>query len=186
MMTSRDTCARRGSIALIGLRGSGKTTVGRELAALLGGLCVDTDDLVVRHSGKSIDAIFEEEGEDGFRRRERDAVTRIITDPPAVISLGGGAVLDEENVRALRRVATLVWLTAPVEVLRQRIASDETSSESRPALTGLSGPEEVERLLRERSAFYERAADLVIDTSGNMPRAIARAVLTEIDRVGPS
>lgn len=180
-MTSRDTCVTRGSITLIGPRGSGKTTVGLELAALLGGRCVDTDELVVRHACKSIAVIFEEEGEAGFRRRERDAVSQIVTDPPAVITLGGGAVLDEENVIALRRVSTLVWLTAPVEVLWRRIASDETSSESRPALTRLSGPEEVERLLRERSAFYERAADLVIDTSADVPRAVAQAVLAELD-----
>ena len=73
-----------------------------------------------------------------------------------------------------------------MEVLRQRIASDETSSESRPALTVLSGPEEVERLLRERSPLYERAADVVVDSSSDKPRNIARTILSELEGLGLS
>lgn len=175
-MTKHGTAHGKPSIALIGLRGCGKSSVGRELADVLGGDCTDTDGLVVQRAGKSIAAIFEEEGEVGFRRREREIIEQVAADPPAVISVGGGAVLDEDNVRALRQVATLVWLTAPANVLHQRIASDYATGDLRPPLTEWTGPEEIERLLADRSTLYERAADLVIDTMEDTPRNIAQNI----------
>jgi shikimate kinase len=185
-MTDGGTESRRRTVALIGLRGSGKSTVGQALADLLGGQCIDTDDLVVQVAGKSIAAIFEEEGEDGFRRREREAVRQVLADPPAVISLGGGVVLDQENVQALRKVAKLVWLTARADVLKRRIAADATSGESRPDLTDRGGPDEIEVLWRERSVFYERAADLIVDTSVETPPDIARNILARLDQIDPA
>ncbi len=180
-MTKRSTAHKKPSIALIGLRGCGKSTVGRELADLLGGECIDTDELIVRHAGKSIAAIFKEEEEASFRQRERDAVRQIAADPPAVISVGGGAILDKDNVRTLKQVATLVWLTAPADVLWQRIASDQATAHSRPPMTGRTAPDEVEHLLAERSPCYERAADVVIDTTGGTLRDIARAIVAKLD-----
>lgn len=171
------------SIALIGLRGCGKSVVGRELADLLGGKCVDTDELIVEQAGKSIAAIFAEEGEAGFRCRERGVIRLVAADAPPVIAVGGGAVVDENNVRMLRQVATLVWLTAPPDVLWQRIGSDEASKGYRPSLTDRAGPEEVEHLLAERSPLYERAADLVIDTTQSTPRAVAEAIAAQLNRV---
>ncbi|UCC31193.1 MAG: shikimate kinase [Phycisphaerales bacterium] len=171
------------SIALIGLRGCGKSAVGRELADLLGGECVDTDELIVERAGKSIAAIFAEEGEAGFRCREREAIKHAVANAPSVIPVGGGAIVDENNVRMLRQVATLVWLTAPPDVLWQRIASDEASKRYRPSLTDRAGPEEVEHLLAERSPLYERAADLIIDTTQSTPRAVAEAIAAQLNRV---
>ena len=172
----RTTC-----IALIGMRGSGKSVVGRELAILLGGTCVDTDELVVAQAGKSIAAVFHDEGETGFRNREYEAIKKIVGTPPAVISVGGGAILDPRNIAALREVAKVVWLTATPDVLASRVSSDPTTPESRPRLTDQSQPEEIKKLLSIRSPFYERAADVVVDTVHQTPKQIAQTIL---DRIG--
>jgi len=167
-------------IALIGFRGSGKTTVGRELAALLGGKCIDTDDLVVDEAGRNIAEIFADEGETGFRRREAEAIRRIVASPPAVLSVGGGAVLDERNVAALRSVATIVWLAAPATVLGQRIAADPGTAASRPSLTGLCPGGEVERLLEDREPYYRHAAELIVDTTDATPVQVAREIVSRL------
>ncbi len=169
-------------VALIGLRGCGKSTVGRKLAELIGGDCVDTDDFIVQQAGKSISAIFHEEGEAGFRQREREAIAHVSANPPAVISVGGGAVLDEENVRVLKKAAVLVWLTAPAEVLWRRIASDQATADSRPPLTDRGAREELEHLLLERGPLYEQAADIVIDTQQSTPLEVARAIAATLKR----
>ena len=176
-MTTDGTQRLRATIALIGLRGCGKSTVGRQLAELLGGECVDTDEVLVRLAGKSVAAIFADEGEAGFRRREREVIAQIVAAPPKVVSVGGGAVLDERNVEALRRVATLVWLTAPVEVLWQRVSADRNTVTSRPALTDRPGLKELEHLLAVRSAVYRRAADLIVDTAGRTPFQATEAIV---------
>ncbi len=172
-------------VALIGLRGSGKTTVGRELAALLGGALVDTDELIAERAGRSIAETFQTEGEAGFRKREAAAISEVVQSSPSVISVGGGAVLDQQNVDALRTVASLIWLTAPPEVLYQRISSDRATPTSRPALTDKSGIEEVRRLLAERTPFYSRAADFQVDTAGREPKEIAEEIVNRLRPPSP-
>lgn len=169
-------------IALIGLRGCGKSTVGRKLAELIGGDCLDTDEFIVQQAGKSISTIFGEEGEAGFRRREREAIAHVSANPPAVISVGGGAVLDEENVRVLEKAAVLVWLTAPADVLWRRVASDQATADSRPPLTDRGGREELEHLLAMRAPFYKQAADIVIDTQRSTPLEVAREIAARLKR----
>ena len=180
MSESRNQVEQKSSIALIGMRGAGKTTIGRELATMLGGNYVDTDELIVRHAGKSIAEIFATEGEEGFRRRERDAIVEVVAIRPKVIGVGGGAILDEENVRLLRSVATLVWLTAPPEVLRQRMTHDPNTPSFRPALTDRSGLAEIQHLLQVRTPYYQRAADVTIDTANEKPGVIAAAIMEKL------
>jgi len=167
-------------IALVGARGCGKTSVGRVLARLLGGECVDTDELVAQQAGRSIAEVFAVEGEAEFRKRESQAVRDIITKPPAVISVGGGAVLHQQNIDALRTVAVLAWLTAPAEVLYQRISADSATASSRPPLTDQSGIEEVRKLLNERTPFYQRAADFQIETVDRDPKEIAEEIMGRV------
>ena len=168
--------SNRRSIILIGFRGSGKSAVGRELAALIGGDYVDTDNLVAARSGKSIAQIFDEEGEGGFRRREREAIAAVVAQRPAVIGVGGGAILDAENVTVLRSVGVVVWLTAPADVLWQRISSDPDTDSTRPALSKCGGIDEVIHLLAEREPKYREAADLSIETSNSRPAEIAAEI----------
>ena len=167
-------------IALIGFRGCGKTTVGREVARLLGSECVDTDDVIVERAGRSIAEIFASKGQSGFRKRESEAIREVVRTPPAVLSVGGGAVLDPRNVDALRAIAIVVWLQAPAEVLYQRTSTDVATHHSRPPLTDQPGLEEVRRLLAERTSFYERAADLRIETVDRVPREIAEEIVRRV------
>ncbi|MFQ5414269.1 MAG: shikimate kinase [Phycisphaerae bacterium] len=190
------------SIAVIGYRGSGKSTVGRLLATDLGARFVDTDDRVVERSGMSIADIFATEGEAGFRRREADAIAEVTastSDPvhpvsesppdrsnhadtatPVVISVGGGAILHDPNVAALRAAAIVVWLTAPADVLWDRIRCDKHTPSARPPLTPSGGLSEVRRLLHQRSPRYRAAADIIIDTAGVSPHDVAARIEAEL------
>ena len=175
---SRDS--RRSSIALIGMRCCGKTSVGRALASLRGMDLVDTDLLICEATGRSIAQIFALEGEAGFRAHEREAVRRALELTPAVISVGGGAVLDARNVDALRKVSTIVWLTAPAEVLWRRRKGDATTVDSRPSLTARPGLDEVTHLLAKRQSYYEAAADCTVDASTKTPGAIADEIVAKL------
>lgn len=176
-MSGKPAGSPRRTIALIGLRGSGKTTVGRILADLLDGQCIDVDEVIQGESELSISEIFEREGEEGFRQREREVIAKIASSPPAVVSVGGGAVLDEANAEVLAKMATVVWLTAPAQVLWERISADPKTAGSRPSLTDLSGVAELEQLATQRRTSYERLADLVMDTEGLSPSQVAQAIL---------
>ncbi|MCH7995613.1 MAG: shikimate kinase [Planctomycetes bacterium] len=180
-MTDHGHHRARKSIALIGYRGSGKTVVGRELASLTGLPLVDTDELVTRRAGASIAEIFDRQGEAEFRRLECAAVAQAVAGPPSVISVGGGAVLDDGNVVALKSAATVVWLTAPTDDLITRIRGDQSSPQTRPPLTNQPLKDEVERLLAERTPFYREAADHVLDTAGHSPAAVAQLVRQQLD-----
>jgi shikimate kinase len=176
-MTSEKDQHERRSIALIGLRGSGKSVVAREIVKLCGGEHVDTDDVIAGQAGRSITTIFADEGEAVFRRLEKDVIAAVVDDPPAVISLGGGAVLDRQNVDKLKAVAALVWLRAPADVLWRRVSGDPATARTRPPLTDQTGIAEIEQLLVGRSPLYEHAADLTIDTADRTPPEVAKAII---------
>lgn len=161
------------TVALIGYRGSGKSTVGRLLADRVGGVFVDTDELVVRGAGRTIAALFESEGEPAFRDREAEAVREAFAMKPAVVSLGGGAVLRRENAARVRASATVFYLSAPPEVLFERIMGDARSAERRPALTADAGIEEVRRVLAERDPLYRDTAHHVVDVTELSPEEVA-------------
>lgn len=178
-MTSRPHPGH-GHIVLIGMRGSGKTTVGRRLAKALGLRHIDTDDMVVEAAGRTIAEIFADEGVLDFRRREREAVTAAVLNERCIISVGGGAILDMVNVQALRASGFTVWLTAPASVLYERVQGDADTESTRPALTDLDGLAEMAALLQEREALYRQFADLELDVSQANPDEVAAAIVTVI------
>src|SRR5437762_3896469 len=112
------------NIVLIGYRGSGKSTVAKRLANKLWIDFVDTDKLITDAAGMTIRKIFETEGEAGFRRREVDAVAQAAARDNVVIAVGGGAVMDPQNVSALKKNGKIIWLEANPEVLHERIRND--------------------------------------------------------------
>jgi shikimate kinase len=160
-------------LVLVGLMGSGKTTVGRRCAELLGRPFVDTDDIVVTMTRMSFKEFFATYGEPAFRELERQAVADVAASPePLVIACGGGAVLDGENRKRLRASGTVVWLQAPVEVLAARVGDGA----SRPLLAG-DPPGALRRLGASREPAYEAAAHATVDTGELDVDAAARAVL---------
>ncbi|WP_317065446.1 shikimate dehydrogenase [Methanoculleus caldifontis] len=161
-------------IALIGFRGTGKTSVGRILADRLGLPFLDTDTMVERRAGMPIPEIFRKKGEAGFRALERETIASL-RDAEGVISTGGGAITDPANIADLRRHGRVFLLSAAPGVILDRIAGSD-----RPGLTGLSQEEEVRTLLARRKDAYLGAADACIDAGTRPPREIADIILQEI------
>jgi shikimate dehydrogenase len=145
-------------VVLIGFRGSGKTAVGKTLATFLRLPFIDTDLLIEHQAGMKIPDIFEHFGEKWFRQLEKEAIASLPREE-CVVSTGGGAVIDPENVRHLRRDSTVFYLQAPQDVLLHRIAGS-----SRPRLTNLTQDEEIASLLKERLPLYISAADYCVDS----------------------
>lgn len=146
-------------VALVGMMGSGKSTVGRRLAKRLGRPFVDADDELVRRSGLTVREWFEREGEDGFRRAESDLLADLLAAPgPAVIATGGGVVKAAPNRAALAERATVVWLRAGAPYLVSRV----TQSNGRPLLDD-DPATTVARLIDERGPLYGEVAHLVVD-----------------------
>ena len=160
-------------LVLVGLMGAGKTTVGAACAARLGRPSVDTDDVVEANTGLSVTEVFATQGEARFRKLERQAVIDACETPrPAVIACGGGAVVDPENRRRLRRAGYVVWLQAPTTTLMARVGTGV----ERPLLSG-GGTGTLERLAVVRAAAYEAVADAFVDTDGRTVDGVVEAVL---------
>lgn len=164
-------------IFLIGYRGSGKSTVGRLLAAKLGWHFVDADDEIESRVGQSIVEIFACEGESGFRRRETTIMIELAKRQHTVIACGGGVILEAANRELLRHAGTCVWLRCDVPTILERIRRDKDSTQ-RPPLTELPLETEVAHLLAERTPHYQATAQLCIDTSGQSPEAVVSAILS--------
>lgn len=164
------------NIALIGYRGTGKSTVGQRLATLLHMDFVDTDTLLVERAGLTIKAIFDAEGEAGFRDRESAIVREVAVREGIVIAAGGGVVLRSENVAALKARCKIVWLEADALTLHDRIRGDAASFASRPNLTDAGGIAEVESLLKARTPLYRAAADFTIHVGDISPEQVAEKI----------
>jgi shikimate kinase len=168
------------SIFLIGYRGTGKSTVARHLAQRLGYDSIDADEAIERRAGKTIAAIFAEDGEAFFRDLESQLVTELTDLRRTVVALGGGAVLRDVNRSAICAAGPVVWLTAPVEVIVGRLAADTTTADRRPNLTRIGGREEVEALLAERTPIYRQCATLVVNTDGKTCAQVADEIAARI------
>jgi shikimate kinase len=167
-------------IFLVGYRGTGKSTVAPELARRLEYNWVDADDEIERRAGKNIAAIFADDGEATFRDWESCVVTELASRPRIVVALGGGAVLREENRRVVRQAGPVIWLTASVDTILQRIIADEASAERRPNLTTSGGRLEIETILTDRTPIYRQCATLVVDTEGKSAAQVAGEILSKL------
>jgi shikimate kinase len=165
-------------IILIGYRGSGKTTVGRLLAQQLGWDFADADDHIETTAGKSIAAIFKDEGEPGFRDREAAALADLCQRQRIVIATGGGAVLRPANRELLRNSGFIAWLTTAPTTSWERLQGDATTASRRPNLTTSGGLEEVQTLIAARTPIYRELSHFSIDTDTESPEAVASAILT--------
>ncbi|MFZ5823838.1 MAG: shikimate kinase [Bacillota bacterium] len=163
------------NIVLIGLMGSGKSAVGRLLAERLGRPFVDTDELVVQQTGRSIADLFATEGEAAFREREAAVIAQVTAHDGQVIATGGGAVLRPENREALRRTGLVIWLDAPPEALYQRARAQ--GLERRPLLAGPNPLGKLRALAAGRAEAYQAAAHVRLQTDAKIPASIAEEII---------
>lgn len=152
-----ETANRPRRIVLIGLSGTGKSTVGRLVARRLGWMSGDTDDQIVSLDGRDIPLIFRDEGEEFFRKIERQAVLQLSKGDNWVIATGGGAVLDPVNRERLWRNSFVVYLQTGVETLHDRIVHGNPHRAARPLLAGDDPAARLAELLAQRAPIYALA-----------------------------
>ncbi|MEM9667598.1 MAG: shikimate kinase [Pseudomonadota bacterium] len=147
------------TIALVGLMGAGKSTVGRRLAEVMGREFCDSDDEIEKAAGLSIADIFTLHGEAEFRRGEKRVMERLLGETPHVLATGGGAYLDPDTRALLRKNAITVWLNADLETLWERVSRRN----HRPLLRQPNPRSILAQLLEERAPIYSKA-DLVVES----------------------
>jgi shikimate kinase len=173
-------------IYLTGYRGTGKTTVGRLISSQLSTECVDLDQRIEAAAGQAIKDIFAQGGEQTFRDWESRCLRETAEDASAgrVISLGGGAILRQENREIIRQTGVCIWLTALPATIAQRILNDSTSDSRRPALTDLSATREIEQLLAQREPLYRQSAGIAVATDDKSPAELAGEILSWLAETG--
>lgn len=165
------------NVVLIGYRGTGKSSVGKVLAARLDRPLLSTDAEVVRLAGQTIPAIVEQHGWEYFRDLESKVCQELAGQNGLIIDTGGGAILRSQNIDVFKQTGKLFWLTASVETIAKRIGSDT----QRPSLTGTkSFVDEIRDVLQDRLPKYQAAGDYVIETEGRSLSQVADEILSKL------
>jgi shikimate kinase len=174
--------ASSGNIFLVGLMGAGKTSVGKLLARRLGKAFYDSDREIERATGVRIPVIFEIEGEEGFRARERRMLAELVQRSPAVVATGGGAILAEQNRALLKQHGTVIYLCASPHDLWQRTRHDR----NRPLLQTPNPLATLTELYSARDPLYREIADLVVDTGSQSLSALTHRLEQRLAQLAPS
>ncbi|UOD50465.1 shikimate kinase [Orrella daihaiensis] len=161
---------------LIGMPGSGKSTIGKGLAKALGRPFIDLDHEIEARCGVAIPVIFEIEGEPGFRKRESQVLEEVAQQPDVVIATGGGAVLAESNREILSQHGVVIYLKASVEELVRRTSRDR----NRPLLATNDPKTRLYELLDERSPIYDSLADIVVETGSASVPSVVQQIVTRL------
>lgn len=173
------------NLFLIGFRCSGKTTIGKSVAEVIGWSFVDADNMLVEDCGKHIKDIVDTEGWEAFRHRERSMLEQICTKKRQVVATGGGVVLDADNVRTMQDSGIIIGLGATAETIRKRMLQDANTANFRPALTDMGLVEEIEDMLSKRSPCYESSSDFFIHTDSIPVTEITQTIIQKIKhRIG--
>lgn len=166
----------RKNIVLIGFMGAGKTTVSKYLGKMLALNIVETDELIIKKERKSIREIFSEYGEEYFRNCESNVILELRNRSQLVISVGGGAVLRDMNVRNMKKNGEIVLLTAEPQTVLERVKD----SDERPILAGHMNTEFISLLMENRKKRYEEIADVVVSTDGKNIQQICEEIIGKI------
>jgi shikimate kinase len=166
-------------IFLVGFMGAGKSTVGRLLAERTGSPFIDLDEHIESSEGRTVQAIFAEDGEEEFREQEKKALQRVAQSGDSVVACGGGAVMGDENRATLKEAGCVVYLQVTPEEALARIGD----ADSRPLLAGDAG-RVATSLLDARRSTYESVADVTIDTVGLRPTEIVEMICARLEPCG--
>lgn len=168
------------NIYLIGMRGVGKSTIGKLLAKKLERNFVDMDESIVRKAGIAISAMVDDKGWDYFRENEKEMVEKLVLQEDLIVGTGGGVLMFFDNAEKLKKSGSLILLTASPERIVERIAQ----SEDRPSLTGKHFSEEIADVWNERKETYEGNADKIISTDDFSPKQIVGEILAFLEELG--
>ena len=171
--------SRKGNLVITGFSGTGKSLVGREVARRLNWDFLDTDDEIVKQTGKPIAEIFREDGEGKFREMEREMIKEACLRGQTVIAIGGGAIVDPQNYELLAKSAIIICLEAKPETIYERLfreASSSPETEVRPLLTVDDPLERIRQLKASRQPYYARA-DWTVHTDGLGITEVAEEVI---------
>lgn len=168
------------TIALVGLMGVGKSTVGRRLAARLGLPFADGDDEIEQAAGMSVSEIFATMGEAAFRDGEARVMRRLLEGPPMVLATGGGAVLNDETRGLLKAASIMVWLKADLNIVAGRVQRRDT----RPLLRGKDAFEALSEMALVRYPLY-REAHLTVEVGAGAHSEAVDAILTALETLRP-
>ena len=163
----------KNNIYLVGLMGSGKTTVGKLASRRLKKIFIDSDHVIEEKTGVKVPLIFEYEGEDGFRKRETKALEELVTKDGIILATGGGIILEKKNQKLLTDHGLVIYLKADHDLLAHRLKNDK----SRPLLQGVDITKKLKELSETRDPLYRAIADCVIDTKNKR----AADIVNEID-----
>lgn len=173
------------NLVLIGYRGCGKSTVGRELSKRLDWGFIDTDVVIQQRTGMTIRELFSDRAEQGFRDLESQVIAEVAELDRHVISTGGGVVLRSENVDNLRRCGRIVYLTASPEILWRRIFDDAQRHSTRLRMSPHTGLDLVRQTLEERVPLYRQSADVVIDTTQRSVDSLLNELIPRVRSLTP-
>jgi shikimate kinase len=152
------------TVALVGMMGAGKTSIGKRLAARLDVDFRDADHAIEEAAGMTVAEIFAKYGEPEFRRLERCVIARLLGDPPHILATGGGAYMDDCTRTAMRASAFTIWLKAPIDILLGRVRKRQEQDRSRPLLNNDDMRGTLERLLTVREPVYGQA-DMTLESA---------------------
>jgi shikimate kinase len=165
------------NLILIGAMGSGKTTVGKQLAKRTRMDFVDSDHMIEDRCGVSISTIFDIEGEDGFRKRETKMLKELCEKNGIVLATGGGAIISEENRILLRKSGFVVYLKTSIETQLARTQKNQ----NRPLLEQGSIEDKLTELMEERGSLYEQEADLIVMSGDRVVSKVVEEILKTVD-----
>lgn len=171
--------AEKRNIFLIGPMGAGKSTIGRQLAQMLGMEFMDSDSVIEERAGADIDWIFDVEGEAGFRKREERIINELTQGQGIVLSTGGGSILSKDNRNVLSARGIVIYLETTIDKQFERTQRDK----KRPLLQNDDPRKTLEELAKIRNPLYEEIADITLQTDDQATKLVATNIIEMIDNL---
>ena len=171
--------AEKRNIFLIGPMGAGKSTIGRQLAQMLGMEFMDSDSVIEERAGADIDWIFDVEGEAGFRKREERIINELTQGQGVVLSTGGGYILSKDNRNVLSARGIVIYLETTIDKQFERTQRDK----KRPLLQNDDPRKTLEELAKIRNPLYEEIADITLQTDDQAAKLVATNIIEMIDNL---